>query len=208
MPIYDITRTITPTLAVWPGDTPFATSQLLSIAKGNTVNLTTWTISAHTGTHADAPWHYAADGLHPDQLPLEKYIGAAQVVTVTRRSGGIVPDDLAHYDLKNVERLLIRTWASDLPDDQWPQDFPYPTPVLIDWLAGLGGVLLGVDMPSVDDFASTTLECHQRLRQHGIVNLESLQLRDVPDGQYQLVALPLKVAGVCASPVRAILIAP
>ncbi|GAB4473923.1 MAG: arylformamidase [Anaerolineae bacterium] len=203
--IYDISRTISPRLAVWPGDAPFSFQQVLDIGAGASVNLTTLTLSAHTGSHADAPWHYDAHGPHPADLPLERYIGLAHVVTITRQHGGIVPEDFSGCDLEGMQRLLIHTWVSDLPDDVWPEDFPYPTPDLVDWLAARGVVLLGVDMPSVDSFASKTLDCHHRLYAHGIANLETLLLRDVPDGVYELIALPLKIAGVCGSPVRAVL---
>jgi len=104
-----------------------------------------------------------------------------------------------------MQRLLIHTWASDLPDEQWPENFPYPTVALIDWLATRGVVLLGVDTPSVDRFDSKGLPCHHRLYRHGMASLETLVLKGVPDGVYELVALPLKIAGVCGSPVRAIL---
>lgn len=201
--IYDISRTITSRLAVWPGDAPFSFEQPVTIQPGTPINLTTLTMSAHTGTHADAPYHFQKDGAHPAALPLEHYIGPAQVVTVTRKHGGIVPADLAGYDIGVAERLLIRTWVSDLADDQWPEDFPYPTPELIDWLPNLK--LFGVDMPSVDDFNSKTLTCHHKLVKRGIAHLETLLLKDVPDGIYELAALPLKVDGVCGSPVRAIL---
>lgn len=203
--IYDISRTISPTLAVWPGDAPFSYNQILNKADGSSVNLTTLTLSAHTGSHADAPYHYLEDGEHPAELPLEKYIGSAHVVTISRKNGGILPSDFDHVDLTDIERLLIHTWVSEGLDNEWPQDFPYPTLELIDWLAELGVVLLGVDMPSVDRFDDGQIPCHHRLYQHGIVNLETLNLSDVPDGTYELVALPLKIADVCGCPVRAIL---
>ncbi|MBN1680206.1 MAG: cyclase family protein [Anaerolineae bacterium] len=202
---YDISRTITPTLAVWPGDAPFSFTHTLRKRDGSSVNLTTITLSPHTGSHADAYYHFDDDGQHPDQMPLAHYIGPAHVVTITRQHGGIVPSDFDAYDLANLERLLIHTWVSDVPDDDWPDDFPYPTVALIDWLAAQGGVLLGLDSPSVDWFDSTDLPCHHRLRHHGIANLEYLALAGVPDGRYELVALPLKIAGVCGSPVRAVL---
>jgi arylformamidase len=138
-------------------------------------------------------------------MPLENYIGAAQVVTVTREHGAITPDDVSDAISGQVERLLIHTWVSDLADDQWPEDFPYPGVELIDWLADRGAVLLGMDSPSVDDFNSKDLAGHNRLRNHGMGHLELLQLKDVPDGAYELIALPLKLSGVCGSPVRAIL---
>lgn len=203
--IYDISRTISPSLAVWPGDTPFSFRQMLDLRQGASVNLTTLTLSAHTGSHTDAPWHYTIDGMHPADLPLEPYIGPAHVVTISRQHGGIVPADFEGFDLTGMERLLIHTWVSDLSDDIWPDDFPYSTLELVDWLAGRGFVLLGVDMPSVDRFDSKELPCHHHLHECGIASLEALCLRGVPDGIYELIALPLKIAGVCGSPVRAIL---
>jgi arylformamidase len=203
--IYDITRTISPRLAVWPGDAPFSYQQALNLQNGASVNLTTLTMSAHTGSHADAPYHFADDGEHPAELPLEKYIGPAHVATISRRQGGIIPADFAGHSLPGMQRLLIHTWVSDLPDEVWPGDFPYPTLELVDWLAGQGVVLLGVDMPSVDRVDDEQLVCHHRLRQYGIANLETLTLAGVPDGVYELIALPLKLADVCGSPVRAIL---
>lgn len=203
--IYDITRTISPGLAVWPGDTPFSAQQMLSKAAGDPVNLFTLTLSAHTGSHIDAPYHIEDVGAHPADLPLEKTIGPAHVATISRRQGGIMPGDFDGHDLAGMKRLLIHTWVSDLPDGQWPEDFPYPTVELADWLAGHGVVLLGVDTPSVDRHDDDQLVCHHRLYRHGIANLETITLAGVPDGLYELVALPLKIAGVCGSPVRAIL---
>ena len=203
--LYDISRTIAPSLAVWPGDTPMSFVHALRTEDGASVNLTTLTLSPHTGSHADAPYHVQGDGLHPADMPLEKYIGPAHVVTITRRSGGMIPADFAGHDLTGMQRLLVHTWVSDLPDGAWPDEFPYPTVELVDWLAGQGVVLLGLDCPSVDRFDSKDLPCHHRLLAHGMVNLETLCLAGVPDGVYELVALPLKLAGVCGSPVRAVL---
>ena len=203
--LYDISRTISPTLAVWPGDTPMSFVHVLRKDQGAAVNLTTVTLSPHTGSHADAAYHVLADGQHPAEMPLEKYIGPAHVATISRRSGGMVPADFDGHDLSGVQRLLVHTWVSDLPDGAWPDEFPYPTVELVDWLAALGVVLFGLDSPSVDAFDSKTLPCHHRLLEHGIVNLETLCLAGVPDGVYDLVALPLKLAGVCGSPVRAVL---
>jgi len=203
--LIDITRTVSTATQVWPGDTSFTFDYNMRLNKGESVNLTTLHLSPHTGTHADAPNNYDERGGHPADLPLERYIGPAHVVSVKRQHGGITPDDLAGKDLAGLERILIHTWVSDVPDGHWPDDFPYPTVELIDFLAEKGCRLFGVDMPSVDSFTSKTLPCHHRLFDHQIVNLENLQLTDVPDGRYELIALPLKLAGVCGSPLRAIL---
>lgn len=203
--IYDITRTVSPTTHVWPGDTPYSAAHILRRSEGSSVNLTTLTMSAHTGTHADAYYHCEDDGAHPLRMPLEAYIGPARVVTVTKWEGPLSPQDFDHINMLGAQRLLIHSWVSDLPDDQWPREFPYLSVELIEWLSSLGVRLIGLDSPSVDAFDSKELLCHHALRQHSLVNLETLQLRDVPDGDYELVALPLKLDLACGSPVRAIL---
>jgi len=203
--IYDITRTVSPLLKVWPGDTAYTVSPLVSIEDGGNINLTTLSLSPHTGSHADAYFHYEANGQYAAAMPLDAYVGRTRVVTVDKRDGALLPMDFDHVDLHAAERLLIHSHVSDLPDDVWPEQFPYLSVELIEWLAGLGVKLVGLDSPSVDDFNSTELPCHHALHKHGMVNLETLQLRDVPNGDYELIALPLKLDLACASPVRAIL---
>jgi arylformamidase len=203
--LYDITRTVSPTTAVWPGDTPYAVAPVLQIAAGASVNLTTLTLSPHTGTHIDAYFHYEAAGAHPAAMPLEAYLGRAKVVTVNKADGPLLPEDFAHLDLRGSERLLIHSPVSDLPDDRWPDRFPYLSVALIEHLHGLGIRLTGLDSPSVDAFESKDLPCHHALYRYRMVNIELLQLRGVPDGDYELVALPLKLDLACGSPVRAIL---
>lgn len=203
--LYDITRTISAATHVWPGDTAFSAAHLLRLDAGASVNLTTLTLSAHTGTHADAYYHYEPAGAHPAHMPLEAYLGRARVVTVSKQNGALTPEDFAGVDLTGVQRLLIHSHVSDLPDDQWAQTFPYLSVALIEALA-IGGLrLIGLDSPSVDAFDSKDLPCHHALYQYGIVNLESLLLRTVPDGEYELIALPLKLDAACGSPVRAVL---
>jgi arylformamidase len=201
--IYDISRPVTTETAVWPGDTAYQVARSLSLAQGDSVNLTTLTLSAHTGTHIDAYYHYADDGAHPAQMPLAHYLGPARVVTIDRADGPLAIDDLP--DTIGIERLLIHSPVSDLPDTEWPQSFPYLSLPLIEHLAQQGIRLIGLDSPSVDAFSSTDLPCHKALRAHNMVNIESLYLRAVPDGDYFLVALPLKLDAACGSPVRAVL---
>ena len=205
MAIYDITRTVRPTTAVWLGDARYSVSPALQIDEGASVNLTTITLSPHTGSHADAYFHYEREGANPAAMPLESYIGRARVVTVERSDCALHPEDFAPGVLDGVERLLIHSAVSDLPDDVFPQAFPYLSVELIALLAEQGAKLIGLDSPSVDAFDSKTLDCHHALRRYGMVNLECLMLRNVPDGDYELVALPLKLDLACGSPVRAIL---
>lgn len=203
--IYDITRTIAPTTQPWPGDTPYSVEPVMQLQAGASVNLMTMTTTCHIGTHADAYFHYAADGDHPATMPLTPYLGRVRLVEVEKRDGALTLDDFAHVDLVGGERLLIRSHVSELPDDQWPETIPYLSVELIAHLAELNYKLIGLDSPSVDAFDSKTLPCHHALREHGMVNLEHLQLRAVPVGDYELIALPLKLDLACGSPVRAIL---
>lgn len=203
--LYDITRTVSPQMQVWPGDAPYNVEPMMQIENGDSVNLMTLTMSPHTGSHADAYFHYEQDGAHPAAMSLDAYIGRARVVTVERRDGPLVKEDFAHVDLTGGERLLIHSHVSDLDDDQWPDEFPYLTDRLVEHLAALNYRLIGMDSPSVDAFDSKKLPCHHALQQHNMVNLEQLMLRDVPDGDYELIALPLKLHLACGSPVRAVL---
>ncbi|MBK8020681.1 MAG: cyclase family protein [Chloroflexi bacterium] len=204
--IYDITRTVSATTAVFPGDTTYRVDPMLSLSSGDPVNLVTLTTTPHVGTHADAYYHYLAGGAHPAALPLEPYLGPAHVVTVRTATGPITPDDLPDgFAVGGISRILIHTRYSDLDDTVWDPTFPYPDVTLIEWLAAQGVVLIGVDTPSFDEATSTALPGHQALGRHRIANLENLFLRGVPDGLYELIALPLKLDAACGSPVRAVL---
>lgn len=203
--IYDITRTVSVNMQPWPGDTPYSVRAVMTLDEGASVNLMTMTTTCHIGTHADAYFHYIADGNHPATMPLAAYLGQARVVTVSRQSGALTVADFAHVDLSDGERLLIHSHVSDVPDDQWAQSIPYLSVDLIAHLAQLDYKLIGLDSPSVDAYDSRDLPCHHALHRYGMVNLEHLNLRAVPDGDYELIALPLKLDGACGSPVRAIL---
>jgi arylformamidase len=203
--IYDITRTINPNLAVWPGDTPFSAEKVLAMSRGASVNLTTLTLSSHTGTHADAPYHFVNDGLTINQVPLAAYLGPATVVTVEREAGPLTPADFPNLEWSGLERLLVHSGASHKPLAEFPTEFIYPSPELAAWLGQHGVVLFGSDAPSMDDMNSKSLLGHNALHQHGIAILEGLLLADIPDGRYELIALPLKIESGDGSPIRAIL---
>ena len=203
--IYDITRRVHENTAVWPGDQPYRLRHSLRRSEGAVVNLTAMEATLHLGTHVDAWYHCDDEGATAAHMPLAACIGPARLLTVTRRDGPLAHADLGRVSLAGVKRLLLRSEVSQLAEDQWPETWPWPGEDLIELLAKGGLRLLGLDAPSVDAFDSETLPGHHALRRHGIVTLESLWLRDVPDGDYELVALPLRLEGACASPVRAIL---
>lgn len=205
MPIIDISRTLNARLAVWPGDAPFAMATIASRRAGAPVNLTTLTLSAHTGTHVDAPFHVDDAAPSLAALDLTPFWGLAQVVTVARPAGPLTPADFAHADLRLAPRLLVRSTASHTAPDVFPAAYVYPDPALADYLGRLGICLYGVDAPSVDPPESADLTGHQALYRNGIAILEWLDLALATDGLYELVALPLKIAGGDGSPVRAAL---
>jgi arylformamidase len=205
MRILDISRTLTAELAVWPGDAPFAMHTVASRRAGAPVNLTTLTLSAHTGTHIDAPFHVSDDAPSVAALDLTPFWGLAQVITVARPAGPLTSADFDHADLRRAPRLLVRSAASRYPAEVFPPAFAYPSSELADHLGHLGICLFGTDAPSVDAVESADLPGHHALLRHGIAILEGLNLANVADGLYELVALPLKIVGGDGSPVRAAL---
>jgi len=205
MRIYDVTRPINPSLAVWPGDTSFSTKIITDMGQGASINLSTLTMSSHTGTHADAPYHFNNSDVTIEKVPLDAYVGPATVVTVQRAEGPLTPADFPNLKWGPVKRLLVHSQASHKPLDEFPPQIVYPSPELADFMARHSIVLFGSDAPSMDDINSKTLPGHNALRGNKIAILEGLLLADVPDGNYELVALPLKIEGCDGSPVRAIL---
>ena len=205
MRIVDISRVLEIGTAVWPGDTPYQLAQVLGRTDGYAVNLTTLTLSAHTGSHVDAPLHFTDDGPGIDEVDLATYWGPVQVVTVTKTAGPLFPEDLAGFDLSLAPRLLVRSTAGDLDQRLFPAQFVYPSPELAATMAGMDIILFGSDAPSMDHQDSKSLEGHNALARHGIAILEWLDLRAAADGLYELVALPLRIAGGDGSPVRAAL---
>lgn len=205
MQYIDISRTLNNEIAVWPGDTHFSLSPILERGLGHSVNLTTIRTSAHTGSHVDAPRHFIDDGEVIEVLKLQPYWGQAQVVTVDKVDGPLIPQDLASYDLGVTERLLVHSPASELDPRTFPSEFVYPSAELAHYLGQRGVILYGSDTPSMDREDSKTLDGHRALYRNNIAILEWLDLSGVADGLYELSALPLKIAHGDGSPVRAVL---
>lgn len=203
--LIDISRPLQPSIAVWPGDTPFDIRSTQKLAEGDTVNLTTLTISAHTGTHVDAPYHFNDTGRQMLQVDLTPYWGPAQVVTVSKPSGPLTPADFDGVDLSLAPRLLVHSGASALDQTIFHPDYVYPDPELADFLGEQGIILYGADAMSMDESDSKTLPGHHALHRNGIMILEGLDLAGVEDGLYELAALPLPIVNGDGSPVRAVL---
>jgi arylformamidase len=201
--IYDITPPITPKLAVWPCDMPASREVLYDMARGDNITLSTLRATVHLGAHADGPNHYGKDAPAIDKRSLDYYLGPCQVIRVdVARAARISPALLKGK--VTATRVLFAT--ETYPDPQnWNGDFAALSVELIDFLHDRGVITVGIDTPSVDLFESKDLPAHQAVLRHDMAILEGLVLKDVPEGMYELIALPLPLIGFDASPVRAIL---
>ena len=212
MKIWDISRTLSNDFAEWPGDEPFHYRVTRDIAKGQSVNLGAITMSVHNGTHADARFHFDMKGESIEKTRLDTYLGRATVVDLaqaffrSKEKHLITIEDLKPHaeDIAATSRLLVKT-------ERWSDStvFPNQIPVIAAdvpvWLQKNGVKLLGVDLPSMDEIDSKSLQNHHALARAGIAIVESLDLSDVAPGIYNFAALPLKIAGGDGAPVRAVL---
>jgi arylformamidase len=200
--LIDISPLIDQHINVWPGDTPFAQTINLDMNAGANLTLSDMRTTVHVGAHADAPSHYVADGADIAERPLELYVGRCAVMGVdVKRGERIRPKHLRPFD---APRVLFRTGT--FPDPRrWNNDFASLSPELVDALHRQGVVLIGIDTPSVDPFESKALEAHQAFARNDMAILEGLVLDGVDEGEYELIALPLRIRGGDASPVRAVL---
>ena len=205
--IFDISRPVKNGIPVWPGDTAYDFRFVAKLADGAAVNVGAVTMSVHTGAHCDAPLHFDDRGADAASVPLTKYIGPCVVAATKHGKGGVKPGDLpagVEKDLARAPRLLLKTYEKR--PAAFDTSMRHLTPELADWAADRGVVLVGVDTDSMDAFDSKDLPSHQRLAARGVAILEGIDLSAVAPGVYELVALPLRLVGADASPVRAILV--
>ena len=201
--LWDISQPLGPRLPVWPGDAPFTSRSRWTHGEGSPVNVATIELSTHSGAHADAPLHYDPAGLSIDAVALEPYLGPCRVVDA-RGTGEAIGADLVQARWSpGVRRMLFRTFAQ-FPHTAWPSHFTAVSEGAITWMAAHGVVLVGIDSPSLDPETSKSMDAHLALPEDMRV-LEGLVLDHVPPGDYELIALPLSLAGLDASPVRAVL---
>lgn len=222
--LYDITPPVSPRLRVFPGDTPLSREVLMDMARGDALTLSTLRATVHLGAHVDAPSHYGVDGRTIDRQPLDLYLGECQVVHLNVARGELIR--VSHFEKRvapprseiselrseipdlrfemRSPRLLLRTGTFPDPHE-WHEDFAAFEPETVDWLHAQGVRLVGIDTPSVDPPTAKMLRAHHRFLAHDMAILEGIVLDDVPEGMYELIALPLKLVGFDASPVRAVL---
>lgn len=212
MRIFDLSPTLSPKTAVFPGDVAFRREVSMSFDQGHHLGLSSVSTTLHVGAHADAPNHYSAQGLGIDRRALDYYVGPALVIRADVSRGARV--GLSHLsdfgrkliesDAKLPRRVLV--WTGTFPDpNSWNSDFASFDPLLIEKLAARGVFMIGIDTPSIDPETSKELESHHTVERLDLAVLEGLCLNGVPEGFYTLVAAPLKIEGGDAGPVRALL---
>jgi arylformamidase len=201
--LYDITPPISEKLAVWPGDTPPSRQVLLDLANGDSITLSTLHATVHLGAHADAPSHYGRDAPAIHQRALDYYLGPCQLMRLAVPRRTLIGREHLTGPIQ-APRLLLATGSFPDPE-KFNDDFAALSPELVAWLHGEGVKLVGIDTPSVDPFESKDLPAHRMCLKHGLAILEGLLLQEPPEGVYELIALPLRLAGFDASPVRAVL---
>lgn len=203
-PLWDISAPVHAGSPVFPGDTAYSQQWCATIAPGCPVNVSAITLSPHVGSHADAPLHYDAEGLAIGTVALDAFIGPCRVIHAIGAGPLIAWEHIAHAAQNLPPRVLVRTYAH-MPVDRWDGALAAYAPETVERLADLGVVLIGIDTASIDPAESKALPSHQVIRRRGLRVLENLVLDDVPEGDYELIALPLKLTTADASPVRAVL---
>lgn len=201
MGLIDISQGLSPATAVWPGDQPVEWRWTTRLEDGSSVNLGSIRLSTHAGTHVDAPLHVQRDGATVDSLSLQALVGPVEVIDVAEASS-IEP---RHVSELRAERVLFKTASHPRAETEWPTSITPLESATVSVLRQHGTVLTGTDAPSVDPLDSSDLPAHHALTEAGIVNLEGLSLSYVKPGLYSLLALPLKIQGADAAPVRAVL---
>lgn len=203
MTLIDISQPLKRGVPVWPGDTEFAFDLAWRKEESGSVNVGRITMSTHTGTHIDAPFHFEDDGSKVIELDPAVYVGPARLIDLPEVES-IGAEDLKGQVPGGISRLLIRT-GSWRDRNRFPDNITYLRPDAAPLLADRGVRLVGVDVPSVDPIDSKVLRAHHALHACGVHILEGLVLDKAEPGDYELLSLPLPLQGSDGSPVRAIL---
>ncbi len=204
MKIWDISQTLHPGMPLWPGEPPLVLRRTATIDAQCPVNVGAIDTPLHAGTHADAPFHYHPEGIDSAASALNPYLGPCTVVDVRHAGPRIEMADIDWALVVDAQRVLFRTY-DHFPTDRWDSEFTAIAADVVARLRESGVVLVGTDAPSLDPEQSKTMDAHHAIHAGDMRILEGLVLDDVTPGRYELIALPLKIAGADASPVRAIL---
>ena len=198
----DITQTLKKGIPNWPGDTQFLYELIYTKEQTGSVNIGKIVTSLHTGTHADAPYHFNYKGETMEQLDINRFIGTCIVIDC-RSQKEITAEWLQRFQFHSVERVLLKT--IDKIDDHFPRSVPIIHPNVAAFLKERGVKLLGVDIPSVDELTSKDVLTHHALHEAGIYIIEGLVLEEIDEGYYDFIGLPLKIEGADGAPVRAVI---
>lgn len=202
--IWDISPPLQANTPVFPGDTAYQQHWSATLGPGCPVNVSAITLSPHAGAHADAPLHYDPQGEAAGALDLAPYLGPCRVIHAMGCGPLVEWRHIEHALTDLPARVLVRVYQR-MPQTQFDPNLPAFAPDTVERLADLGVLLIGTDSASIDPASSKALESHQVIRRRNLRVLENLLLDDVPEGDYELIALPLKLMTADASPVRAIL---
>lgn len=206
--LWDISPPVDARTPAFPGDTAYSQTWVATLGPGCPVNVSAITLSPHLGAHADAPLHYDAEGQAVGELDLTPFLGPCRVIHAIAPGPLVMPHHLAHALGEQAgplpPRVLVRTYVQ-MPQRQWDERLSAFAPATVALLADKGVLLVGIDTASIDPADSKTLDSHQVIRRRGLRVLENLVLDNVPEGDYELIALPLKLTTADASPVRAVL---
>ena len=202
--IWDISPPVSAESPVFPGDTAYSQEWSATLGPGCPVNVSRVTMSPHVGSHADAPLHYGNEGATIGNVDLAPYLGPCRVIHAIAKGPLIEWRHIEHATRELPPRVLVRTYDR-MPVDRWDGALAAYAPSTIEKLAALGVKLVGIDTASIDPAESKSLDSHQVIRRLDLRVLENLVLDDVPEGDYELIALPLKLMTADASPVRAVL---
>lgn len=208
MKLYDVSLPISENLPVWPGDPAISMSLSQSLRKGDETNVTYLGLSAHTGTHIDAPSHLEPEGIGIDQLPLDVLIGPCRLVDLSHLNVPIDRSLLEKLDLKDVNRILFKTRNSKLWENNDPafhKDYVSLTTDGAEYLQESAIQLVGIDALSIEAFDQAGYPTHHLLLRNNVIILEGLNLHQVPAGDYELIALPLKLKGADGAPTGVVL---
>jgi arylformamidase len=205
----DVTATLDPaTTPVYEGDAPMRFEFLKDMRKGDALTLSAYSLGAHSGTHIDAPMHFVLGGASIDRVPLEALIGPARVIDIPDAVQAIDAAELGRHPWRGAQRVIFRTRSSQrgwMKSSTFHRDFAYVAPDAAQLLADAGVLLVGIDYISAEQFGAAAPRTHRILLGKGIPIVEGLALEGVPAGDYDLIVLPMKVAGHDGAPARAVL---
>lgn len=201
--LLDVSRPVAARSEPWPGDTPFQPGMTWTLREHG-VNVGQFHTTTHMGTHVDAPWHFLEDGATVDRLPLDAFVGPARVIDARGARERILPTEAILAQLDGVARALFRT-RDRVDPYRFDRDFAGLDPGLADELVRRGVRLFGTDAPSTDAWHQSGFPSHRALARAGCMIVEWLDLGQAAPGDYELIALPLRLEGLDASPVRAVL---